>query len=199
MPTIPRRSDNELRQEADDFLARYNPEFAIPVPIERIIEKDLGLDIVPFRAYKQRFGLDGSISTDLTTITVDEDCMLAYPNRYRFTLAHEVAHLVLHREYIKSLAADDTEDWKKMILDTNSTDHGRMEYQAYFFAGCVLVPRAPLLTAFGDAKQLLEQRGFDIAELSDVATSTMAGWIAKQFDVSTQVVDKRLKKEGLVA
>ena len=73
-----------------------------------------------------------------------------------------------------------------------------MEYQASQFAGCPLVPRAPLATAFEEARQLLEKRGFDIAELSDIAMLTISGAIAKQFEVSTQVVSIRLKKEGFV-
>lgn len=199
MASILRHSDHELRRAADDFLLRHHPGLAIPVPIERIVEKNLGLEIVPFRAYRSRFGLDGAISSDLTTITVDEHCMEEYPNRYRFTLAHEVAHLVLHAAHIRDLAADTPNEWQASVLNADSIDRSRMEYQAHFFAGSILVPKSPLLSAYDDARRQIEARGYDIAELSDVAISEIAGSIAKLFHVSTQVVERRLKKEGLTS
>jgi len=200
VPSIPYLTGDQIRQAAEDLLHEYSPALVpVPVPIEEIVEIHLGLEIIPFRAYKQRFSADGSISTDLTNITVDEEGMDRYPSRYRFTLAHEVGHLLLHRDYIQSLAHVELADWKASLLGTTPTDRSRMEYQASQFAGCLLVPRAPLATAFEEARQQLERRGFDIAELSDIAMSTISGAIAKQFEVSTQVVDIRLKKEGFVA
>jgi hypothetical protein len=199
VPSIAYLTDDEIRQVAEDLLVHYSSALIpVPVPIEEIVEIHLRLEIIPFRAYKQRFSADGSISTDLTNITVDEEAMNRYPSRYRFTLAHEVGHLLLHRDYIQSLAHDEVADWKASLLGTTPTDRSRMEYQASQFAGCLLVPREPLATAFEEARQLLEKRGFDIAELSDIAMDTISGAIAKQFEVSTQVVSIRLKKEGFV-
>ena len=198
MPSILYRSDDQIRQAAEDLLDQYGPDILIPVPVEEIVEIHLGLEIIPFRAYKQRFGADGSISTDLTNITVDEESMDRYANRYHFTLAHEVGHLLLHADYIQSLAQEEVADWKRAILETSATDRSRMEYQASQFAGCLLVPRTPLVTAFQEARQGLEDRGYDIAELSDVGISAISRVIAPQFEVSARVVDIRLRKEGLV-
>lgn len=197
MPNVPRLSDEVLRGEADAFLQRHHPSLIVPVPIENIVEIGLGMDIVPFRAYKQRFGLDGAISVDMSTITVDEHCMSEYPNRYRFTLAHEVAHLVLHRDYIQELDAEAPDGWKRGVQQADSIDVSRMEYQAHFFAGSILVPRVPLFAAYEVARRQLEERGYDIGELSDLAVTQIAGSIAKSFQVSTQVIERRLKKEGV--
>lgn len=132
MPGVPYLTDNQIRQAAEDLLHQYDTEL-IPVPIEEIVEIHLGLEIIPFRAYKQRFSADGSISTDLTNITVDEGGMDRYRSRYRFTLAHEVGHLLLHRDYIQSLAHEELADWKASLLSTTPTDRSRMEYQARKF------------------------------------------------------------------
>jgi hypothetical protein len=43
----PYLSYEDLRQKADEFLAAHHPKGAIPVPIEEIIEMQLGIDIVP--------------------------------------------------------------------------------------------------------------------------------------------------------
>ncbi len=199
MSPIAYLTDDEIRWAAEKLLKEYDSTGVIvPVPIEEIVEMHLMLEIIPFRAYKQRFSVDGSISTDLTNITVDEDSMSRFPSRYRFTLAHEVGHLLLHRDYIQTLANEELEAWKAILVNTTTSDRSRMEYQASQFAGCLLVPLAPLKVAFTEAKQTLETDGFDISELSDYAISTIAGSLAKQFEVSTQVMEIRLKKEGIV-
>lgn len=43
----PYLSKDELRQRAERFLERHNPNLAIPVPIEFIVESDFSMDIVP--------------------------------------------------------------------------------------------------------------------------------------------------------
>lgn len=41
------RSDESIKESTQEFLRRYHPDDTIPVPIEEIIEFDLGLDIIP--------------------------------------------------------------------------------------------------------------------------------------------------------
>lgn len=44
---IPIISYEDIRNSADNFLKQYHPSREIPVPIEEIIEFQMGLDIVP--------------------------------------------------------------------------------------------------------------------------------------------------------
>ncbi len=91
-------SYRDLRVRAADFLRTHHPQGTIPVPIEEIVEFKYRIDIIPVHGLQQAFEIDGFISSDLKTITVDCFIYEHRPNRYRFTLAHELAHAVLHRK-----------------------------------------------------------------------------------------------------
>lgn len=90
-------SYDDLRRRAGDFLRTHHPAGEIPVPIEEIVEFHLGMDIIPVSGLHDAFEADGDIAGDLKSITVDVFVFRRRPTRYRFTLAHEVAHAVLHR------------------------------------------------------------------------------------------------------
>jgi IrrE N-terminal-like domain len=198
-PSVPRRSLEELRDCAELFLREYHPVGTIPVPIEEIIELTLGLEIRPIRGLRQRFSIDGFLTTDLETIVVDEELMTrdSYRSRYRFTLAHEVGHLVLHAEQVQAVIRDTPEEWKAAVRSIPPGDYSSMEFQAYEFAGRVLVPLQPLETLYQEACHLAEERGIDLVALQDAHFAYVAGWIAKRFHVSAPVVEKRLIREGI--
>lgn len=88
---------------AENFLKTYHPANTIPIPIEEIIEFKLGIDIIPLHGLHQAFDTDGFISSDLKSISVDLFVYESRPGRYRFTLAHEIGHLVLHSELYKEI------------------------------------------------------------------------------------------------
>src|SRR5437016_7880152 len=90
------RTIEEIQAAANHFLAVCHSAGTIPVPVEEIAEFDLGLAITPVRELRQKFGIDGSLSLDLNEILVDEWLMERRQARYRFTLAHEIAHFVMH-------------------------------------------------------------------------------------------------------
>ena len=108
-----------------------------------------------------------------------------------------IGHLVLHAEFIRSVCSETTDEWKTAIQSIPPKDYSRLEFQAYEFAGCVLVPRSALLSAWQEAATVAEERGLDLAELGDVGIDQIAGWIAKQFQVSTQVISRCMKRDGL--
>jgi Zn-dependent peptidase ImmA (M78 family) len=72
-----------------------------------------------------------------------------------------------------------------------------MEFQAFEFAGCVLVPRQPLLDLYQQAGRLAELHGIDLGELQDASLDYVAGWIVRRLEVSTEVVERRLRREDI--
>src|SRR5271155_3958453 len=105
----------KLRTEAANFLARYHSSGELPIPIEKIVEFKLGLDIVPVPGLQDEFDIDAFITSDLTEIRVDRFIQEHRPARYRFSLAHEVAHLVIHQEVFKELAFSTISEWKDVM------------------------------------------------------------------------------------
>jgi hypothetical protein len=190
-------SYEDLRRQADGFLANHHPAGTIPVPIEEIVEFDLSLDIVPTPGLHQLLEVDGFITSDLREIWVDQFVYDNRPGRYRFTLAHEVGHSVLHADIFRSRLFHSIAEWKAFVNSIPDKEHSWLEYQAYAFAGLVLVPASPLETAARECVDKVKSEGIDLNENWDFAWSRIAAFLAKQFEVSSQVVEKRLQKDGL--
>lgn len=195
---IPYRTDAELQYRAEKFLARFYPAGTIPIPIERIVECRLKREIVPLPQLRSKLGIEGFISMDLKTITVDEDIMVHYPNRYRFTLAHEVGHGALHHDFIRARRSDSIEDWRRTMQDISPALYGRIEAQAYLFAGFLLVPSSHLLQAVTHLKVQALSNGIDTNSMGDTAVDYMANNLTEKFHVSDQVIARRLLQDGLV-
>jgi hypothetical protein len=76
-------------------------------------------------------------------------------------------------------------------------EHGWLEYQAYAFAGLILVPREPLEDCTKKCVDLIRGEGIDLDENWDFAWSRIAAFLAKHFEVSTAVIERRLQKDEL--
>lgn len=83
-------SKEVLRAKAAEFLDKYNPKCKIPVPIEKIVEFDFGLDIVPVPGLQDSFDVVAYSTKDRQEIRVDKHVFESRETRYRFSLAHEL-------------------------------------------------------------------------------------------------------------
>jgi len=94
----------ELQKHADDLLDGAFPSgYLIPVEIENIAYH-LSLDILPVPGLRRTCDVVGALYRDAAGaywVVVDEYMMDNRENRYRFTVAEEIAHFVLHREQIE--------------------------------------------------------------------------------------------------
>lgn len=94
---------------------------------------------------------------------------LHHPNRQRFTIAHEVAHYILHRK--DSTEFNDSEFFRNSELNS-------MEREANSFASEVLMPREKFMAYIKNTSSKIED-------------------IASHFHVSAQAVQLRAKSLGL--
>ena len=108
------------------------------------------------------------------------------PNRYRFSLAHELGHIVLHQEVLASVSFATAAQWKSAILAMSEAHRERVEFQAYDFAGLLLVPRTQLKEHLAQAIQLATGAGFSLRKESDVAKEYVSTWLGRVFEVSSQ-------------
>lgn len=188
---------HDLRKAASEFLREYNPEGTVPVPIEWIIEKQFQMDIVPMPGLQRGFQIDAYITSDLTEIRVDQDVYASVETRYRFSLAHELAHKLLHGEVFRQLRYDGVEQWKTARAGISEREYRFIEWHANAFAGFVLVPPNALEEQFEKAKQRLIQIGLSIDDASPVVWDTLQSWIGDTFNVSGPVIDRRGRDDGL--
>ena len=108
-----------------------------PVPVERLVRsKGISIQFAP---------LDGDLSgmafvkDNIPTIGVNS---LHHPNRQRFTIAHELGHIVLHRPLIENAIHLDRGSLKRDVVSTLGIDP--IEIQANTFAAELLMPSAIL-------------------------------------------------------
>ncbi|MDR3606235.1 MAG: ImmA/IrrE family metallo-endopeptidase [Oligoflexia bacterium] len=187
-------SYEQTEKEAQLFLKKYHSDFSAPVPIERIVEIDLQISIVPIKGLLARESIDAFLSHDFTELYIDHDHYMGQTNRSRFTLAHEVGHYVLHRAVVAQITS--IEQWRRFILG-QGTGRAVYEIHADNFAGCLLMPRDQIRAEYEIQKKTVEDRfraaGLEIPDKSTLL-SFMANEIARKFDVSPKAAEIRLSK-----
>jgi Zn-dependent peptidase ImmA (M78 family) len=122
---------------------------APPIPVEDIIERELRLKL-GFTDLRKKLKLDdvlGATYLNAKSIWIDQS-LVGNQNEGRlcFTLAHEAGHWVLHREYIDQACrkGDDGANIFCRIKDAKKP----IEWQADYFASCLLMPEKFLKRAF---------------------------------------------------
>ncbi len=192
-------SKADLRRHADEFLQRYNPAGTIPVPIELIVEQQFGMDIVPVPGLEAHFDTVAFLTRDAREIRVDEYVYLHRLNRYRFSLAHELAHRILHAALWQEFEFHDIASWKAAVSQSiPEREYGYIEYHANSFAGLVLLPSPNLVAMFKDCVAMAENNGLDIWDEATGAIDLVEDYVGRAFEVSAAVVHRRLEAEGLL-
>lgn len=201
MPPIefPHRDYDDVRRIASDFLARHFPSLSIPIPIEIIAERELGIDIVPCPGLQDLRGIDAFMTRDGTEIRIDAQVYLGGHHRHRFSIAEELGHLLMHFEQVPEF--ESFEDWLRFRESLTLQAVNRVECQAKDFAGLVLVPpgqlKAHTLVSY---RQLADQWG---AEFTARVATSEEFWnavmyeVCEPFEVSPKTAQIRLSKDGL--
>jgi len=200
---VPYLRDTEIALVADGIRSKNNIT-SIPVNIEGLIENKFQADIVPVPDMRKNLDFEGSSSQDLGTVYVDEFVYKQRPYRYRFTIAHELGHIVLHPDYFGKLKFTSIVEWTKVVNEIDQRDYSKMEYQAYAFAGQILVPTEFLRPEF--SKQLYlyksqikeaQEKGFRRDDYVDTVLDEIAYSLSPRFEVSTDVLSRRMRSESL--
>lgn len=238
---VPYLSEEAIERDAAALLAEYGHARGVtleaPIPVETIVEKHLKLRIefddmharhnVPRPANGQTDILgaiygDGSIFIDEG---LDPEENPSKESRYRFTLAHEGGgHWRLHQHLIVQDTAQmsflDQADEPKFVCRSSEAKR-REEWQADFYASCLLMPRKMIFAAwdemFPDSKpRALQPRtpishpfveiprviatigDLNMLESEDDALERLCRPLAERFAVSPIAMRIRLEKLGLL-
>lgn len=195
---------DDIKRAADNFNSRYNTAKVIPMPIDLIIESHLNINIVPIAGLKENLDNDGFISRDFTTIHIDQYIYFNVEVRYRFSLAHEIGHYILHKDIIGNLKFDNVDDWAEIYDSIDSNDYGKLEFQANHFASCLLVPDFALKPKFDEAlKGILpdiktaQEKGISRETYLEPVVSSIARKLAPAFNVSSSCMENRIRNDDL--
>lgn len=92
---------SHVKSEAEKFLASYHPSLYLPIPIEKIVESKLNIEIIPVKNLRRQYDVDGSLDSSLSRVFIGLDLYTGNENRTRFTLAHEIGHLTYMEKNLK--------------------------------------------------------------------------------------------------
>jgi hypothetical protein len=150
---VPYLSKQHIEDDAVLLLAEFGGKHGLvtapPVPIDDIVEIYLGLT-VEFKDMQQLFGVgdvhgalwvnDQLVGVDLS---LDPEKYPAKRGRYHFTLAHEAGHWRLHRRIYQRRKDQPVllEGREQPNHVCRSSDTSPIEWQANYFAACLLTPR----------------------------------------------------------
>ena len=185
----------DIRTAADGFRTKYWPQDSIPVDIFKIIEFGLDIEIRTILNLREAGDVDALLLGDLKTIIVDQHDFLndRAQNRLRFSIAHEICHFVLHADIFSRIQYSSVEEWIDFSQRIPDDEYTWIEQHAYEFAGRLLVPRDKLIEKLKDAVSIAKTRGFEAWDSSgESAREYIAHGIAPYFEVSEQVIEKRL-------
>jgi len=193
----------EIRKKADEFRAKYWENQTIPVDILYIIEFKLNLDIIPIKNLKSYGDIDSFLLGDLSGIAVDSDEYMddRYLNRIRFSIAHEIGHLVLHSDIYKKCKLEplkEIQDWITFIKTVPEKEYNWFELQAYEFAGRLLVPINELQNEINKFNTEIETAKSLISDIDNYRLAEyLAPNIANKFQVSPEVIVRRINVEKI--
>jgi len=197
------------REELEDLSFRILAELkyqAGPVPLDSICEvlnKQAGLIVK--RNAQLGNGILGQISFGPDVISID-NLQASIPERVRFTLAHEIGHFALeHRRFMVRESCHDEDLDAENSETVNLKDVRRMEWQANYFASCLLLPKEQFEREFFRQAHLqeLSDRGYGLLYLDDQKCNIdtfykVTAPLVKEFQVSRSVIKLRLLKLGFL-
>ena len=196
-----------VRDSAERLRRKQWSDGQIPIDVDLIIER-LGICLVPIPNMQSLCAMDACLSPDLTVISVDhrliEDPMQAF--RVRFSLAHELGHRILHKEFYKwfveEILAEANDhgsvlDWARLVTETaERLFASHLEREADEFAGRFLVPVDALRS---DLSELMS--GIGSRDLDGMDDSTVRKYLGRKlnrrFAVNPPVITYRLLYEQL--
>lgn len=200
-------SVEKINEIAEQFRGEYWRGKELPVNVEEIAEFDFNLDFILLDDIFNKYEIDAFISADLKTLTIDKGI---YNNpglsgRLRFSIAHELGHIILHEKiYRRYFNFESVAEWIESIEKIPEEQYSWFEYQAYEFAGRLLVPKDELIKQIDKYKNEIGKylKKFpDRPEAEDSKRDFLLTYISKKvnqaFGVSSVVIEKRIKKEKI--
>lgn len=197
LPKRPVLSWRQIAASAKDFADQYAlGEREYPLDVEEIAEFDLGIEIRLAEGVLEEFGSPAQIAPggDHPIITVDANQYKHQTTFYRYAVAHEIGHFVLHRDWLTQVWSliESVETWKQVILARSDEDYRWIEGQANEFASFLLAPEIvfePFLT-----EQLKPLSDMTAKLDPDDILPYLANPIEKQFGMSNSAAQARIRK-----
>ncbi len=199
LPSRPVLTWQQIASKAKEFADEHNLSGRdVPLDIEEIAEFDLGLEIRVADGILEECGTPAQIGpgNGQPIITVDADQWKQQTSFYRYSVAHEIGHYVLHRGWLEKVwqLIDSIDSWKQVIASLSDSDYGWIEGQAEEFASYLLAPEDIF-------EPFLEEQ---LSKLSDIRESIqaedvlpyLANPVGSYFGMSNSAAQARIRKSA---
>ena len=166
------------------------------------------VDIIPVPNLREAIGgIEAVHVAGVPSVYVDEEYAETYESRYRFTLAHELGHIVLHTEYLAPLVraildqgpSPTSEELRAFNSGLSPAVRFSCDYQANRFAGCLLMPECHLRNHYKGLLPAIQERvglARSHVKSTDEMRRQVAYYVANElhraFDVSTDALERQL-------
>jgi len=195
---IPAYKPWDIESIAQDFLNRHWDPAQHPVDIEMIVEDSMGMLIEVTEV--DALAVLGSIcrrkSDGRFVIVVDEQTFNHRYKIYRFTLAQEVSHFLLHRQLLDSIrTVDDANRFRESLTEEK---YRYLESDANQCAGAILMPQHAFRVAAIESyerwcRKVLQQTGVSLPASAKFLQDRVVTDLASQFDVNPRPARIRLQ------
>ena len=188
--------ENDIIQQKVSALCQ-NIVFATDDIPGEIIAKVFPEYRITFKDFQQ--GLLGTLSLENKVITLSNE-IANDSHRLKFTLAHEIGHIILHSETLKNSVSLLTEYEDEFLCYEKAIQ--RMEIQANIFAAYLIVPKWKL---YYEVKELFGKYSIskgrlylDNQQCNIRNYQLIVNELSLKFDVSKEVIKHRLVEENLL-
>ncbi len=196
----------EVWKKVEDLRARHEILMADKIPLDLIsfVELELRMDLIPYDLLKADFGADAAILADFSGLYIDGEIFDridlvrgAQLNRLRFSIAHELGHLFLHRELFEAAGITMNEHFLDWLNEHNGQKY-EFEREANEFAGRLLVPVELMRECFEKMLPAMDaQYGRHVWVSNAEIRSKTAELIAPRFGVHPIAIETRFDREGI--
>ncbi len=197
LPQRPVLSWKKIAEIAREFSREHSlADRDYPLDVEEIAECDLGIEIRLASGVLEEFGSPAQIApgNEHPIITVDADQYRQGTSFYRYSVAHEIGHYVLHRDWLARVwqMVTSVESWKQVVLSRSEEDHKWLEAQAEEFASYLLAPEDVFEPFFAEQ---LEKLSGQAAQLDpEDVLPYLANPVGEHFGLSNSAAQARIRK-----
>jgi len=196
-------SYRQIGKISADLLNTHNLGEKIPIDIEKLLDNIFQINIITFHDLYKVFDINAFTSSDLEKIYIDEYLHSYLEPQYRFTLAHELGHIILHKIFYEQFKIKDIDSYVNFINNIDYKEYGYLEYQANCFAGCFLVPSNHLEEQFKkhlkNTLSFITKRfkGVKRKDYLEIAIIIIAKKMVPVFNIHYKPIQIRIYKNGL--
>lgn len=125
-------------------------------------------------------------------------------NRFRFTLCHEIGHLILHTKYLKDRIEKKEDDDFTLSINYNVSEinNRRLEIQANIFASNLLIPTKPFINevAIFFVKENIHKNFLylDKQPVNQMLVHSLLNQLSLKFNASKEAIKMKLISKNLL-